>query len=165
MSVLCRRYVLIATVALLGLLFGGKPIGLEHVLLEYRNGARPHPTMQTQAASHSEQDLRDLAALFGSGARAAAGAAPSGTAPAAAQVCAACHGNDGVGVLPEYPTLSGQHRDYIEQALKAYRKGTRLNPVMNGFAAALKDEDIRALAEYFAEQSSPLSVPQARGAR
>ena len=79
--------------------------------------------------------------------------------PAAGMTCVACHGRDGVGVTPDYPTLAGQHPDYIEQALKAYRKGVRQNPVMNGMAAPLKDEDIHALAEYFSQQSPSLWVP------
>jgi cytochrome c553 len=32
-----------------------------------------------------------------------------GTAPKAAQTCVACHGAEGVGILPEYPNLAGQH--------------------------------------------------------
>ena len=72
---------------------------------------------------------------------------PVGTAPKAAQTCIACHGTDGIGIMPEYPNLTGQHPDYIEQALKAYRSGQRKNAVMAGMAGALKDEDIDALAE------------------
>ena len=34
------------------------------------------------------------------------------------QVCAACHGKDGVnGVLPSYPIIAGQYSDYLNQAL------------------------------------------------
>jgi cytochrome c553 len=128
---------------------------------EYRAGARPHPTMKGQASSLSEQDARDLAAFFAGNNAAVPGAKATGTPPAAAATCVACHGADGVGITPDYPTLAGQHADYIEQALTAYRKGARQNAVMNGMAAQLKDEDIRALAEYFAEQASPLWVPLA----
>ena len=126
---------------------------------EYRAGARPHPTMRGQAASVSEQDARDVAAYFSTPTPVASTGKAVGTAPAAAQTCVACHGPDGVGILPDYPTLAGQHADYIEQALKAYRKGARQNAVMNGMAAALKDEDIHALAEYFAQQLPSLRVP------
>jgi cytochrome c553 len=126
---------------------------------EYRAGARPHPTMKGQASSLSEQDARDLAAFFSSANPVKSGGKATGTAPAAATTCVACHGADGVGILPEYPTLAGQHADYLEQALKAYRKGSRQNAVMNGMAGQLKDEDIRALAEYFSQQTPPLWVP------
>ena len=75
-----------------------------------------------------------------------------GTAPKAGQTCVACHGSDGIGILPEYPNLAGQHADYIEQALKAYRAGQRKNPVMGGMASPLTDADIKALAQYYSSQ-------------
>ena len=130
-------------------------------LAEYRTGARPHLTMRSQASSLSEQDSRDIAAYFATTAPVQSGGAAIGTAPAAAQTCVACHGAGGVGILPEYPTLAGQHSDYLEQALKSYRKGTRQNAIMNGMAAALKDEDITALAQYFSQQRPSLWVPLA----
>lgn len=139
---------------------GGQHYGyLVAALGEYRAGARPHPTMKGQASSLTEQDARDLAAFFSTANPVKSAGKGSGTPPAAAQTCVACHGTDGIGITPDYPTLAGQHADYIEQALKAYRKGVRQNAVMNGMAAPLKDEDIRALADYFAQQSPPLWVP------
>lgn len=126
---------------------------------EYRAGARPHPTMKGQASSLSEQDARDLAAYFSTSNPVKSGGKATGTPPAAAMTCIACHGTDGVGITADYPTLAGQQPDYIEQALAAYRKGARQNAVMNGMAAPLKDEDIRALADYFAQQSPSLWVP------
>jgi cytochrome c553 len=115
--------------------------------------------MKGQAASLGERDLRDLAAYFATDKPVRSGGTASGTAPAAAQTCAACHGPDGVGILPEYPTLSGQHPDYIEQALRAYRTRARQTAIMNGFAAALRDADIHGLARYFAQQQPALRVP------
>ena len=135
---------------------------------EYRAGARPHPTMKGQTLSLTEPALRDLAAYFATAETVQSGGKASGSAPAAAQACAACHGGDGVGLLPEFPTLSGQHADYLEQALRAYRSAARQHPIMNAMAAPLKDADIHALADYFAAQSpslrtAPLPVrPQAR---
>jgi cytochrome c553 len=79
-----------------------------------------------------------------------------GAAPKAAQTCFACHGPEGVGILPEYPNLAGQHADYIEHSLKAYRSGQRKNPVMGGMAANLKDQEIRELAEYYSSQRPSL---------
>ncbi len=134
---------------------------LSAALGEYRAGARPHPTMKGQASSLSEQDARDLAAYFATANPVKSGGKASGTPPAAAMTCIACHGTDGVGITADYPTLAGQQPDYIEQALAAYRKGTRQNAVMNGMAAQLKDEDIAALAEYFSQQTPALWVPRA----
>ena len=99
-----------------------------------------------------------LALLFNAGAAFAedvAGAADSGV-PFEEKVaaCAACHGENGAApILPEYPILAGQYASYLEVSLAAYRDGDRNNAIMAGFAAGLSDEDIAALADYFAGQS------------
>jgi len=67
-------------------------------------------------------------------------------------VCGSCHGVKGESVAPNYPVLAGQHQNYLEQALKAYRSGERANPIMAAFVTALSDEDIADLAAYFASQ-------------
>jgi hypothetical protein len=128
---------------------------------EYRSGARLHPTMRAQASSMTVQDSRDIAAYFATQTPVTSQGKSVGALPAAAQACAACHGSDGVGILPEYPTLAGQQVDYIEQALRAYRKGTRQNAIMAGMAATLQDSDIHAVAVYFSNQSPALWVPHA----
>jgi cytochrome c553 len=141
-------------------LLGGQHAGyLSAALDEYKSGARHHPTMSGQAGSFDEQALHDLAAFFATGHPVAAGTAV-GAAPPAAAVCQACHGPTGVGILPEYPTLSGQYPDYIAQALKAYRSGARQNAIMQGFASQLKDADIEALASYFSQQQPALRTPE-----
>jgi Cytochrome c553 len=68
----------------------------------------------------------------------------------AEQVCASCHGLDGVGIIPTYPNLAGQYVDYLTKSLKDYRSGKRSNAIMAGFAATLTDEDIKNLAYYYA---------------
>ncbi|MFC3193429.1 c-type cytochrome [Marinicella sediminis] len=67
----------------------------------------------------------------------------------AQQVCATCHGMDGVGIDNTYPKLAGQYADYMERALKDYRSGARKNAIMAGFAATLTDEDIENVATYY----------------
>jgi cytochrome c553 len=120
-------------------------------LKAYASQERAHATMHAQAATFSEQDMQDLAAYLAGQELKPTGKAV-GAAPKAAQTCVACHGNDGIGILPEYPNLAGQHEDYIEAALKAYRGGQRKNPVMGGMAANLKDAEIRELAAYYSSQ-------------
>ena len=71
--------------------------------------------------------------------------------------CKACHGEAGAKpIQPDYPVLAGQHYDYIVAALTQYKAGKRKNASMNGFAAALKPEDIQDLAAYFSSQPSAL---------
>jgi cytochrome c553 len=120
-------------------------------LKEYASQDRPHPTMHAQAVTMTDQDRADMTAYL-SGQELKPTGRAVGSVPKAGQTCVACHGNDGIGILPEYPNLAGQHADYIEQALKAYRAGQRKNPIMGGMAAALTDADIKALAEYYSSQ-------------
>lgn len=76
-----------------------------------------------------------------------------------AAACAACHGEDGRGISPEFPTLAGQYADYLVHALRQYRDGGRQNAIMAPFAAGLSDSDIRDLAAYFASLKG-LTVPK-----
>ena len=69
------------------------------------------------------------------------------------QVCQSCHGKTGNESLqPSYPILAGQHADYLEHALKAYRSGDRQNAVMAGFATGLSDQDIADIAAWYSRQ-------------
>ncbi|MDP9013626.1 MAG: cytochrome c4 [Pseudomonadota bacterium] len=132
-------------------------------LQEYKSGERPHPTMHAQAASLSDQDIEDIAAYLQGGEPVKANSKIVGSLPPQAAACAACHGENGLGVdapmTPKPPVLAGQHVDYLEQALTTYRNGRRKNVVMDGMAQLLKsDEDVKIVAAYFASQESPLST-------
>lgn len=70
----------------------------------------------------------------------------------ASEQCAACHGPAGISQNPEWPTLAGQHADYLARAMRQYRSGERQDPVMQGIASDLSDEDIRNLAAWYARQ-------------
>lgn len=129
-------------------------------LQAYREGERSHSTMHSQAASLTDQDMQDIAAFL-AGKPLEAGNPPEGKAPAkATELCVACHGTDGVGITPQYPSLAGQYADYLARALKDYRDGGRKNPIMGGFVANLSDADIKALADYYAEQKPQLSTAE-----
>jgi cytochrome c553 len=69
-----------------------------------------------------------------------------------AQVCAACHGQDGHSIDPTYPNLAGQHESYLVKALADYRAQRRVNPIMAPMAANLSDQDIEDLAAWYAGQ-------------
>jgi cytochrome c553 len=140
-------------------LVGQHPEYLVIALNAYKSGERSHGTMHAQASSYSDQDMLDLSLyLAGEPVKSAAGAKPAVTPPAAVATCSACHGTDGVGIVNIYPTLAGQHADYIEQALNDYRAGRRRNAVMGAFAAALKPADIKAVALYFSQQKPALQT-------
>ena len=86
-------------------------------------------------------------ALAGAMGSAVAGDAAAGKVKAA--VCAACHGADGISLIPNYPNLKGQKEAYIVKQLNAFKAGTRTDPVMSPMAAPLSDADIANLAAYF----------------
>lgn len=80
----------------------------------------------------------------------AAGDVAAGQAKAA--VCAACHGADGIAVIPGYPHLKGQNEQYIVTSINAYKNKERnggLAAVMQAQAAMLSDADIANLAAYY----------------
>ncbi|MCU0755022.1 MAG: cytochrome c4 [Xanthomonadales bacterium] len=66
-----------------------------------------------------------------------------------AQVCFACHGENGVALVVGTPHLAGQDRRYLENALRAYRSGQRAEPAMAAMAKPLSDSDIVNIAAYF----------------
>ena len=131
---------------------GQKATYLVQALKGYRDGEREHPTMSAQASSMTEQDIEDVSAYLASMANETveAGGSKDVTPLDAAQTCVACHGSNGIGMSPTWPTLAGQHEDYLRHALKQYRSGERSNAIMMPMAANLTDQEIKVLAEYYA---------------
>ncbi len=66
--------------------------------------------------------------------------------------CVACHGPNGNSANPEWPSLAGQHEQYIRKQLQAFKGGARKNPLMTPMAASLSDDDMADLGAYFASQ-------------
>ena len=141
-------------------LSGQRPEYLVAALRAYKSGERSHGTMHSQASSMSEQDMADIAAYLAGPEvlTQSKNDVPAAARPAASEVCLACHGTNGVGITADYPTIAGQHKDYIERALHDYQKGGRKNAVMGGMAATLKPEDIEQLAEYYSSQKPALDT-------
>lgn len=78
-----------------------------------------------------------------------ASAADIAAGKAKTAVCAACHGQDGISMVPMYPNLKGQKAAYTEKQLKDFKNKTRVDAVMNAQAAALSDEDMKNIAAYY----------------
>ena len=88
-----------------------------------------------------------VAGLGSFGSAMAAGDAAAGKVKAA--VCAACHGANGISANALWPNLAGQKADYIIKQLKAFKAGTRKDPLMSPQAAQLSDQDIENVAAHF----------------
>jgi cytochrome c553 len=87
-----------------------------------------------------------LALVFVS-ASALAGDVEAGKAKSA--MCASCHGANGISMSPLWPNLAGQKEQYLIKQIKAFRDGTRQDPMMAPMVAALSDADIENLAAYY----------------
>jgi len=123
----------------------------------YKSLSRAHPTMRAQAATLSEQDMRDIATYFASRGDLQNGPAPSGAQLARGReksvVCAACHGETGISPSPSWPSLAGQHEDYLQEVIWQYKNGLRKDPVMVGQVVNLSADDIEDIAAYYSAQS------------
>ncbi len=69
-----------------------------------------------------------------------------------AAVCAACHGADGNSTIAANPKLAQQHPEYLVKQLQEFKSGKRANPVMQGMAAMLSDDDMRNVSAWLASK-------------
>ncbi len=132
-------------------------------LQEFKSGKRPNPIMQPMAAQLSDADMKNISYWAGSqkakpgfakdkdlvalGERIYRGGIPERQVAA----CAGCHSPNGAGVPSQFPRLSGQHADYTDAQVKAFREGQRPNSVqMRQIAARMNDREIRAVSDYIA---------------
>jgi cytochrome c553 len=75
-------------------------------------------------------------------------------------LCAACHGEEGRSLTPEWPSLAGQHAEYLVEQLQMLRDSRRYDSTMTPMARTLSDGEITALADYY----SRLALPEPRAA-
>ncbi|MBD0275990.1 MAG: c-type cytochrome, partial [Acetobacteraceae bacterium] len=76
--------------------------------------------------------------------------------------CAACHGNDGIAVLPEAPNLAGQKAGYTAAQLQHYRSGERKHELMTVVSQGLTDAQIADLAAWYEAIQVEATVPGRR---
>lgn len=130
---------------------------------------RSVPTMAGQLDNFNDQDLADIAAYY-AGQPASVGQADPVLAAKGEEIyragirtkgiaaCSGCHSPTGKGNAPAgYPALSGQHAEYIEAQLKAFRAAADGLPgrdndgdtkMMRGVAGMMSDSEISAVSSY-----------------
>lgn len=86
----------------------------------------------------------------------AAGDAEKGKSLSA--TCAACHGMDGNSINPIWPSIAGQHAEYIERQLNVFQSGDRQSANMAPMVAGLSEQDKADLAAYFSSQTMKLKA-------
>lgn len=67
--------------------------------------------------------------------------------------CVACHGEKGNSIAPTFPKLAGLNKKYLIKQLEDFKLHKRNNPIMEGLAAGLTDQDIDDIATYYAAQT------------
>jgi cytochrome c553 len=67
--------------------------------------------------------------------------------------CAACHGQGGNSINPEWPNLAGQHEKYLLIALNSFKDSSRQNVLMSSQATGLDEQTMNDLAAYYASQN------------
>lgn len=145
------------------ILAGQHPEYLVKQLTEFKAGKRKNAVMAGFAATLSEEDMRNVAAFY-AGKTAKPGAAKGkdtirlgeriwrgGIAERGVPACAGCHGPTGAGIPAQYPRLAGQHGDYLEAQMTAFRSGARANNAsMTAIAGKLSDLELKAVSDYAA---------------
>jgi cytochrome c553 len=133
-----RRYCGMAFTAALGLGF--------NVFAMAQESATP-----AEVTAAPEAQAAQVTQLADANAPAQPGDAKAGESKAA--VCTACHGSDGNSPVPMYPKLAGQSEAYIARQLALFKDGSRVDPIMVGFASVLSSQDMNDLGAFFASQS------------
>jgi cytochrome c553 len=66
-----------------------------------------------------------------------------------AEVCAVCHGLNGLAKIAEAPNLAGQTEGYLIEQITAFKGGERKNEMMSIVVQNLSPTDIEDLAAYY----------------
>ncbi|WP_026278961.1 c-type cytochrome [Thioalkalivibrio sp. ARh3] len=132
----------------------------------YREGLRPNATM-AQIAQNLDDDEIEAISRYYAEMKPAGGPhdvpddlvnrgreiALEGLPERNIQSCASCHGDEGRERNPSLPPLAGHPPRYLMAQLQAYAHGARetsLAGLMEGIASELEEEEMAALAAYYA---------------
>jgi cytochrome c553 len=145
------------------ILAGQHPEYLVKQLQEFKSGKRNNAIMKGFATTLSDDDMKNVAAFYASKSAKPGFAKDKtlvqlgeriwrgGIADKAVPACAACHGPSGAGLPVQYPRIAGQHADYTEAQMIAFRSGARGNNAqMAAIAAKMSDREIKAVSDYAA---------------
>ena len=141
-------------------------------LKHFKTGQRDNAIMKGFSATLSDADMKALGVYFSSMkgrpigtkdeklAKTAEKLYRAGDATRGIPACAGCHSPSGAGIPALYPRVGGQHAEYTQAQLTAFRSGVRggatkddSNPtgkMMMTIAGKLTESEIKALSEYTA---------------
>jgi cytochrome c553 len=76
-----------------------------------------------------------------------------------AQMCAPCHGIDGLSKMPMAPNIAGSPMMYLDKQMKSFRSEERKDETMNVVAKPLTDTDIADLAAWYSGLTVDVTLP------
>lgn len=121
----------------------------------YQDGSRRHAVMQGAAATLSDTEITNLAAFYAAQAPRPPKVRVALPPEAWAEKCDRCHEPGMENPVLVFPVIKGQPVGYIAKALKAYQEKestSRISAMMHAMAAPLTEEEIAALAAYYARR-------------
>ena len=134
-------------------------------LMDFKQGRRVNAQMTGMVAPLSETDMQDLAAYYASLApkgvpfdgdliATGEGIYRGGITETRVAACMGCHSPSGRGNGPAgWPSLAGQHPEYIVAQLQAFKHGARANDtgkMMRNVAERMSDLEMESVAAYLA---------------
>ena len=145
------------------ILQGQHPDYLVKQLVEFKSGKRQNAIMAGMSAALDVEAMKHIAAFYGAKPPVPGVAVNKGTVGLGERIyrggivakgvpaCSGCHSPNGAGIPAQYPRLGGQHVEYSEAQLLAFRSGARSNSAqMTAIAAKMNDAEIKAVADYMA---------------
>jgi sulfide dehydrogenase cytochrome subunit len=140
---------------------GGLPEAyLASTMANYKDGSRFSTVMGRIAKGYDQGQFLDMAKFFSaqpwvsSPVKGEAKLADKGKQLHGANGCAGCHGANGVAAVPTFPRLAGQSAEFLYFQMLDYKDASKAIPPaampMRGMLSPLSDEDIKALAAFYA---------------
>ena len=143
-------------------LAGQVPGYIAQQLANFKSGIRSSTIMGGMAQTLTEEDMANLDAWYSSQqptiytlavnqldtAQLGETLYRGGYPPMQVPACMGCHGPAGAGIPPIFPRLAGQHAEYTETQLLAFKSEQRRSEIMVPIAFGLSAEQIQALAIY-----------------
>ncbi len=134
-------------------------------LTDFKGGRRNNASMTGMVALLNDEDMKNLAAFYESqqpkamafdGDRIETGESiyRGGITETKVAACMGCHAPSGEGNGPAgWPSLKGQHPEYLVTQLQSFKQGTRANDfgkMMRNVVVRMSDEEMKAVAAYIA---------------
>ncbi len=134
-------------------------------LEDFKSDARVDPIMKGMASTLSDADIENVAAYYASQEMKPVAFDDSlvalgeniyrgGIKETSVAACMGCHSPGGGGIGPAgFPSLKGQHPEYLELQMKKFQSGSRANDagkIMRNVAERMTESEIKAVAAYIA---------------